>query len=683
MKKLLFIFLIFFFAVLPCAYSATYDVGVGGDYTTIAQVNAVAFDSGDIIQFNKGETFNDASLTLAGMIPTAGKNITIQAYGAGANPIFNGNDIRPIDLSGFANVTITDIDIHGFNDCGSACVKIRDLTGDLLIDGVDLDGTPTDVATSGTDFININGDGSLDVNIEVKNCVIDSLMLDTFANTVTSWAKIDSVAIMLWFPDTDNNKTAGTVKIHDNTISNIYTDAIHLAGVRTHGDGTYGTEIYNNTISNCGEGTLDLKHSRYVDVYNNNLSHNDYGVAGGTDGSYWGPALIESGFQAAAFSLDARDNRVRENYLHDSTFTGFASAGDNTLIYNNYFKDICNAINIQDPGVKVYNNIISVSTGKPDSTYGWNDTLTYDQIYIGAKLSAIRIDEVGVKTSGYIYNNTIYISSSVLLYGIAYLHTNNSGFEIENNIVQMTRNHASVFPFYTNSDAGTDPTVTHNNLYGAHANRVSWEGTVYDNTEQADWITAGHTGAKFADPEFTNPATPDFSLQVGAPGVGTGLATVCDDDDYKDGVSPSDSDYTDGFTTVDRKETGQCDMGAVVADTTAPTPDSYGPSGVQTFAATKVIYMNMDETTTCHWDADDVSYANMTDGTMDGVGSDHTDTVNVVEGVNTFYSRCMDTAGNMQEASTVIQFTVQEEETPSNPSPAGFATGISANFSTQ
>ena len=42
MKKLLYIF-IFLLCLPMMASAATYDVGVGGDYTTIAQVNAVDF----------------------------------------------------------------------------------------------------------------------------------------------------------------------------------------------------------------------------------------------------------------------------------------------------------------------------------------------------------------------------------------------------------------------------------------------------------------------------------------------------------------------------------------------------------------------------------------------------------------------------------------------------------------
>jgi parallel beta helix pectate lyase-like protein len=484
------------------AFSATYYVNSrcsnGGDGTStdcdggaddawneITDVNSKALSDGDTVKFKRGDTFDDAKLTLNSTL--VGKSgITIEAYGSGNKPVFDGNAIIPIRIDhALLNLTIKDISIKGFGTYGDRA-QFRNIHG-LTIDGLDIDGRNSTIYFR-NDGINIR---SVDGDIEIKNCTIQYLMKNTFENTVASWEKLDCVGIIFWYPDSNGNKTSGTVSIHDNVIHDIYTDGIHLAGVRTHGDGTYGTKIYNNTISRCGEGTIDLKHSRYVDVYNNDLSYNDYGVAGGAAGIYWGPALIESGLQATEFSLDARDNVIRNNYLHDSAYTGFASAGDNTLIYDNYFEDICNPINIQDPGVKVYDNEFLLSTGKPDD-------FDYGSRYIGTKLSAIRVDDEITKNSGYIYNNTIHITSSDLLYGIAYKHKNNSGFVINNNVIHMTRNQASVFQIYSKSGSN-DPVVTDNKLYGVHTNRVYWEGAIYDSTDQAAWIAAGHTGAVFGD----------------------------------------------------------------------------------------------------------------------------------------------------------------------------------------
>ena len=70
------------------ASSTVYNVAAtGGNYSTIAQVNAATFVAGDQILFNKGETFYGTLIVQSGSVSNP---IVYGAYGTGANPIITG-----------------------------------------------------------------------------------------------------------------------------------------------------------------------------------------------------------------------------------------------------------------------------------------------------------------------------------------------------------------------------------------------------------------------------------------------------------------------------------------------------------------------------------------------------------------------------------------------------------------
>lgn len=87
MKKL--IFILFVFVAISIKATVYHVAATGGDFATIAAVNAHGnFSAGDQILFNKGETFY-GTLDLKGS-GTAGNVITYGAYGTGAAPILTG-----------------------------------------------------------------------------------------------------------------------------------------------------------------------------------------------------------------------------------------------------------------------------------------------------------------------------------------------------------------------------------------------------------------------------------------------------------------------------------------------------------------------------------------------------------------------------------------------------------------
>ena len=335
-------------------------------------------------------------------------------------------------------------------------------------------------------------------DIEIKNCTFINLIKTTFAASLSAWGDNDNPAIFLYYGTTV--KTDGTVNIHDNTIQSVFSDAIAVEGVRA---ANY-TNVYNNTVEGFGENCVDLKGSRYVNIYNNDFSWNDFGSTLGEKS--WGAtmiggntsSLIDGGSAIGYFN-------IHDNYFHDSSLAVirinnvYASK-----VYNNYFKDIGGGVEFaygSSSNMEVYNNLFNMTLDAGSTTQMSN--------------SAYRV-AVSLRYASNIkvFNNSIYINTTTHNYGIYVSSDIGSGNEIKNNIVQMVRNNSSVYPLYS-KDTGVS--VSYNNFYGVNSNRVFWAGTVYGSAEQAAWRSAGHTGGLFSNPKFSNAQTGDFSLQTGSP----------------------------------------------------------------------------------------------------------------------------------------------------------------------
>ncbi|MCK4829026.1 right-handed parallel beta-helix repeat-containing protein, partial [bacterium] len=475
-------------------------------WKTITKVNLVNFASGDIIKFKRGEIWTDATLTLDGT-SRGRSDITVEDYGTGDKPRIDGNSVRPILINhALVDLTLKNIDISGSDTSGTRC-QINNVNG-IVIDGIDYNGH-----TGSSSYVRSSamGVGRVDGDIEIKNCIIQNAMKDTFANTLAAWGSDDAAGLIMYYAGDENVKSSGTVSIHDNVIHDIYSDCLQLAGLNTT------TNVYDNELYSFGENAIDMKHSKHIDFYRNTVYQNDYGAAGGS--GWRGPSGIVSGGSTNWVTFRASDNVVRENYIHTSKYTAIQTPGTNAIIKNNYIKNCFMGVSIANTGAKVYNNVFELTTGKPTVE-------PYASRWTGTTLSGIRVDQ-GAKTSGKIFNNTFYITSSDHLYGIGYHpDTDVSGIEIKNNIIYMTRNSSSVYPLYVQNVSGDYPTVSHNNFYGVHSNRVYWKGTVYNDTEQADWQTAGHTGSLFTDPLlnfFGNYPSPYFELQSGSPAIDAGI----------------------------------------------------------------------------------------------------------------------------------------------------------------
>ena len=508
--KYIILLVLLLFISVP-AYSATYTVCAADeptcDFGDIGEVNAVDFADGDIIQFNKGETFDDAIITFAAITNPTTKTITIQAYGAGTLPWLGGTAHRSIYINNNnqdgLSLVLKDLRFDSQEGEGS-------YTGDSWpkIYLVDLENITID---------NVNGDGSVDWvsdqkralqinnstgNVEIKNCTIqywggdDSLWAGSPTPTYTG-RDASGIGVI--------TKNTGTLSIHDNTVIGVESDCIIMEHVNTT-----STVIYNNYLWNGGENSVDNKDSSNVEVYNNTMGRDPsfIGVGGSSTGetnNHQGLVQTINMPQGASHDVSIHDNLLGPT---DLTTYRFERAGNSTTLYNlSFYNNYCKAAYFQlytagsCQDVKIYNNIFNgiVSGGQFIFDY-----------------------EVNNVNGNLYYNNTFYNNSSVatpLWPGMVSILTSNASF-INNIFYTNDPNDVIV---YVRSDS--NPTINHNAYFNVNVGDddiISYKDTTYDEGEQATWITAGHTGVVFGDPTFTNPATPDFSLQSGSPCIDTG-----------------------------------------------------------------------------------------------------------------------------------------------------------------
>ncbi|MFH1722911.1 MAG: hypothetical protein ABH950_09955, partial [Candidatus Altiarchaeota archaeon] len=95
----------------------------------------------------------------------------------------------------------------------------------------------------------------------------------------------------------------------------------------------------------------------------------------------------------------------------------------------------------------------------------------------------------------------------------------------------------------------------------------------------------------------------------------------------------------------------------VYVDQTPPQISNLLPKGTVS-NPTQVLNIQTDEVSTCKYDYSDKAYGDMDHGFSSTSSQSHYSTVEAETGLNTFYVRCSDLAGNKMTSSGLIQFTV-------------------------
>ncbi|SLM28691.1 exported hypothetical protein [Desulfamplus magnetovallimortis] len=441
-------------------------------WRTIDKVNSFEFSAGDVVLFNRGDTFFDKLLLIKNL-----ENFTIADYGEGEKPLFDGNKIQPILISDSKNVTVRNIDISGQEwkmDKGSN-LYFKNVES-LIIDGVYGNGHTIKGKgkSEGKTAITINACSGI---IEIKNCEL------------LNWGPYD-------LPKTDTNDfmgialykmESGEYSIHNNKIYNINADCIQVYLTKEKGT------IYKNVLYNAGEDSIDVKGSENVEIHDNEFYRTADFLGEGGSGSGGLPTYIvvhEGG------DLYSKNNTIRSNRFKDGDCIAIKlGKAEDTIVHDNSFSNVKSALYIQNlvKNTLFHHNIIE----NPQSRLVLRD------------IDAGSIYENNSHTGTQIYNNTIYNGEGNCKHLISLECS--KGTVIYNNIVYQNNASEDALGLYHNS-CGDEPVISNNYWYNPNKiNRNHYSKKIYTANMQKEW-NEKHSGDKFDDPLMNDPGDGDYSL---------------------------------------------------------------------------------------------------------------------------------------------------------------------------
>lgn len=638
MKKILFIivWLIMITAMPVSAANWFIDSTGGGDGSStvspynITEINAENGIGNDVIILKSGDTFT-TRMTLASCPSVTSLTVrgseTADAgawpdYSAG-KPKFDGDTIIyqciKIDNGNIAALTLKNIAFDGEKgtEYVNYTVRIENVDG-VVFDALDLTGT-TSWGALGTTYRGRKGFGMLSSctgNREIKNCTVSDLGRGT--PTTTSPYDTDN-----WGLSVAGGDATGWIKIHDNTIHDVNGDCVLLTDTVAS-----AAELYDNTLYNAGENSVDIKGADDFDVYQNTM-YREAGFGLGGSGSEGALIVIHGN----ATSSD--NNKIQKNYLYDNQYAGVnitygdSGATGNTVKYN-HFKNCSLAVEILNltTNTKIYGNVF-------EDCYG----------------TAVIRENNSVGTTE-IYHNTIYDDSGSISEAVVWLAACNAT-EIHDNII------------YTNNDIfgllwsgfGTAPVVNYNHWYRSDSgNVVDYDGTEYGSANWATWQAASHSNDERTDPELYDGANGQLWPAAGSPCLGAASNTET--------LLDISSTWPDSVTTV----ADQDENGAYRIDTVAPVISGALPTGEQQCTSDPRnvdIQITTDENATCKYDTADDTYDNLSNTFTTTGTTSHSQTLSLAcDASYTYYCRCKDGYDNKNGSSTSITFPIESSPPP-------------------
>jgi parallel beta helix pectate lyase-like protein len=488
---------------ISSSFAATYYVKNGGNdgasglsdnqaWATIAKVNDFAenkgFSDGDIISFKRGDRFggerlgNDGSPISWGTI----NGLTIRDYGSGNKPIFDSEEIAEIikiSAPGITNLTIQNIELFGCGQDSKTIVYILDVNG-VSIDGIDGDGRGSGSPKRPDGIIKIQdcyGD------IVIKNCNLH----DWGPEQNPTKGVDDTLVFYIWTGR--DEKSPRSIKIHDNIVYNINSDAVQIGNFQGLPQNT--CDIYNNIFYNCGENAIDMKASTYVNIYQNTFYRDNFGL-GGTGGP--GPLLIIHTSRSFP-GVECDEVSIYENKFlgnNDGTHTlggiFFTTANQDIHIYANVFENVSPAIWTAFGNHLVENNVF----------------IANQPLNIDSSLKTF----VRQESKAILANNTFFASgNSNITTGIWQRDSRDS--EYWNNIIFINSSSSASFPLYVTKGSGNLPKIFYNDLYNPlYQNIVYWDGSKYTQDDLGSWQNIDE-GALSCDPLLKDVLEGDFSLK--------------------------------------------------------------------------------------------------------------------------------------------------------------------------
>lgn len=469
-------------------------------WKTIAKVNSSSFNAGDSILFQKGEIWRLENLTVD-FSGTEGNEVTVGAYGSGADPIITGTELVTgwtVDSGSrykASRATATyAILLDGEHPAGgqylpeaNAAAVTEDNEwywddGDDLLYLYSSGGDPNDVWQSPGVEAMVNDYGIwlyqcswiIVEDFDVYGCERSALLYDGCSNVIVQDCELHHGGQYNTQPDaTESHVVVFQGNADGNTLRRSKVHHGRLHGVFWyHGD--------NNVIEDC-------------EVYDNIYSNLDHQSTGGT--ATGNTIRYNKIYFSSSHTVDAAQS-VSGNQI----FMEGADC-DNLYIYANVIFD--NDPNIDHP-------VIHQDSGTdPDNIYIYNNTTVGDW--------------------------AVYSSNQVTI-------KNNIGYF-------KSGSSASVLIRYS---AGTgNKTVDGNCWYRASGNLISTNGTTYTVAQWNTYVSATgfDTNGQYADPLFRDEANDDYALAPDSPcrttgeDLGTGLYyTVLPSSKWTDSVVPANPD---------------------------------------------------------------------------------------------------------------------------------------------
>jgi hypothetical protein len=456
-------------------------------WNTLASVNALTFNPGDQILFDRGTTCS-GELAPQGS-GTTSSPIVIDAYGTGAQPIIDGGmNTAAVQLTGQQGWEINNLEIVGGNKYGVYII-----------------GSAPNTAYTHFRLTNLNVHGAHYVSSTTNDS--DEILI-TIGNTGES---INDVVI-------------DGVAAHDSTVNNgIYVDAGAPFNTSTPVLGNNIT-IQNSTVYNIYEMGMTI-FAASNGMMQNNVVHNSGqcppnpgcgpGASGGLMDLYCQTCIIQnnesydiqdfSPWDGGDYDIDVwnTSNIVQYNYGHDSigycvsVFTADSVVSSNHIIRYNVCSNDAQLVNSPDPG-EIFMN---------DAADGVSGTFN------------------GIE----IYNNTFYWNPATPAPAFntsfaSYSGTNPDFFK--NNIIYST----VPYLIQTTSDFALD-----NNIYWTLSSAPDWNlnGTDYTSLASYQSATGQDLHSMFTDPMLNTPTyhsagrpVSAFTLLSDSPALGAG-ANVC------------------------------------------------------------------------------------------------------------------------------------------------------------
>jgi hypothetical protein len=438
-------------------------------WRTISKVNdyaeTVGFSDNDIICFKRGDIFGDATLGYNGNFINWGtlNGLTIKDYGSGNKPKFNGDSVQPVGIrsSTLTNLTIQNLFVYGAATgdhwLQDAAILVMHVTN-VTIDGIECDGrgggSPADTRHMALSVHSCQG------KAEIKNCTI----YNWGPKNLPVYAEGTKCnALMIWHTVGLSGLT--TISIHDNRVYNTNGDGLQMGYFNPANDPSRVCDISDNTFTNCGENSLDIKCSKRVNIFNNTFKRDNWKIGGWVCPGNLIVVHSSRSFPGAhCDEIRIFDNNFDGNFDGTHTLGGIAySTGeiDKTYITDNTFTNVSPSIFIYSGSHEIkHNNFVA---NKP--------------LAIESSLKCF----IRQQASAVIDSNVFYATPDSTI-ETAIWQKNGTQSEYKNNDIYLNSSSTSAYayPIYVNKGTGQLPTLYNNKIYNAKSpNRVYWDGIKY------------------------------------------------------------------------------------------------------------------------------------------------------------------------------------------------------------